>query len=334
VPPPLTAAHWNPDRDNDAAVTGRLLLGNAPVTGARLRVGGYELPPTNDNGEFTYLVDTTVPARYSVSVADLSKATAGGAPLADDVRSALSAVVGVITVAYRIADLSAKLDGAGNVVLTGRVTLGDGSPVPQVRIYSYRLTGRVVDGKGRPVVGALVSTRTNDRDYWTVSNPTDENGNYTSLFTASDESGDDPVPFAVRVAKGDDVFEFLPDENVYFRRLQSAEMDIQLPPAGFAMALPDPRSFPGAVYQGVIVGVAVDGKLVHPIAARWPDAQGRFELTLPASLRGKSVSFWQAQTQLFSRTTAQPGGEFDVAGWPTALEPDWPQDTAALTLPS
>ena len=63
---------------------------------------------------------------------------------------------------------------------------------------------------------------------------------YSSLFTASSEYYENPVPFTVRVSKGDLVYEFLSQEFVYFKRLASARLDIRLPPRGFAMALPRP----------------------------------------------------------------------------------------------
>lgn len=333
VPAPLEVTPWDPDVDNVAEVKGRVLLGETPVVGARVRVGLFEPAPTDETGTFTTLVDATLPYRYAVTVVGLEGATAGGSPLSEPDQAALTGATASIVVAYRMEDLQVSESASGDVVVSGRVVLTDGSAVPSVRIYSYRLTGVIVDADGRPVEGAIVSTRTGDRDYWTVSSPTDADGRYTSFFTASDEAGNDPVPFTVRVAKGDDLFEFLQEETVPFRRLQSAEMDIQLPPAGFAMALPAPRSLAGAVYQGIVVGVAAGGQPVTPLAARWPDAEGRFELTLPAGLRGQTVSLWQAQTQLFSVPPAEPGGEIDVTGWPAALSPGWPQDITRIELP-
>src|SRR5581483_9053275 len=120
-----------------------------------------------------------------------------------------------------------------------------------------------------------------------------------------------------RVSKGQLVYQFLSQEFVYFQRLQSARLDLRLPPRNFAMALPRPQSYPGAVYTGIVAGVTVNGTPVRPAAATWPDASGRFTLTLPQSLAGKRVSIWEAKLNLFSVPDATPGSAIDLAHWPS-----------------
>ena len=44
---------------------------------------------------------------------------------------------------------------------------------------------------------------------------------------------------------------------------------------------PPPRS--AAIYQGLLVGASVNGRVLKPVAAEWPDRQGRFRLVLPPS---------------------------------------------------
>jgi hypothetical protein len=318
TPPPRALGFWSPDSDNVAVVTGRVTAGSKPAPGVRLRVDRWELPrPTDANGAFSYPVDTTRLARHVVAVVEPAGERATAA----------------ITVAYPIHDVRAGRDARGNPTLSGRISFADGSPPPTAALYSYELTGTVTDAKGKPVVGARVSTRTLDRDFWTVSSPTDENGRYRSVFIASSELGGNPVPYSVRVAKGDRVYEFLPDENVNFQRLQSARMDVRLPPRGYAMALPKPTSYPGAVYEGVVVGAAADGRPVRPLAATWPDAGGRFTLTLPRELAGKTVTLWEAKLDLFSRAAARAGGPIDLRDWPPELAPDEPQDLLRVELP-
>lgn len=329
---PLPLERWSAERDNLAVVGGRVAVGGAPVAGVRLRVDGYSPPPTPRNGTFAYTADVTRLARHVVRVVDAAHATAGGRALSARARAALLRARAPIQVAYPLRDLHTTESGGG-LVLSGRIGYGDGTAPPTVALLTYELTGTVVDSHGRPVVGARVSTRTADRDFWTVSRPTDDHGRYSSFFTASSELGGDPVPFTVRVEQGDRVWSFLPGEYVMFRRLRSASMDLRLPPPGYALALPLPTSHRGAIEEGVVVGAAVDGRPVRPLAATWPDGQGRFRLVLPRALAGRRVSLWEARLDLFSRREAAAGSAIDLRDWPRTLPRDAPRDLANITLP-
>ena len=76
--------------------------------------------------------------------------------------------------------------------------------------------------------GAVVVGRTNDRDFWTFSAPSDANGHYTSLFHASDELDEDPVPINIGVALGQMSYGGNLGTAANFARNQSATLDIQL----------------------------------------------------------------------------------------------------------
>jgi hypothetical protein len=136
----------------------------------------------------------------------------------------------------------------------------------------------------------------------------------------------------VRISKGVLVYQFLSQEVVYFKRLQSARMDVRLPPIGFAMALPRPQSYAGAVYTGVVVGATAGGNPVRPVAATWPDRSGRFSLTLPKRLAGKTVSIWEGRVNLFSGHGASPGGAIDLTEWPATVPPTAPRDLVRVEL--
>src|SRR5581483_7596637 len=104
-----------------------------------------------------------------------------------------------------------------------------GAGPPPVVLYTYQLSGTVVDASGKPVQGAIVVTRTADRDFWTFSSPTDADGHYSSFFSASDESGADPVPLAVQVAVGQVSYGGAQGTTFNFKRVRSATMDLRLP---------------------------------------------------------------------------------------------------------
>jgi hypothetical protein len=202
-----------------------------------------------------------------------------------------------------------------------------------VVLYTYQLRGTVTNAAGAPVRGAVVVTRTLERDFWTMSTPSDAQGRYVSFFTAADTTGADPVALNFQVALGDSSYATAANANPRFKRLRSATMDLRLPGSGTRLAVPTTASYPGAIYQGMLVGVSAGGRVLRPLSARWPDRNGRFALVLPASARGKLVRVWQNQRTFFSRIEARPGGPVDLQSWPSSLTQRVPQNLGSMRLP-
>jgi len=101
-----------------------------------------------------------------------------------------------------------------------------------------------------------------------------------------------------------------------------------------AYTLQTPTPQVGAIYSGlVVVGVTSGGNVNKPLAERWPDANGAFSIWLPASVRGKTVRFWENQRQFFSHFAARPGGTVDLAAWPSQLGYAVPAGLATLAIP-
>jgi PQQ-dependent dehydrogenase (methanol/ethanol family) len=332
---PIAVRAWLPSGNNTEAAGGHLLVGGRPVSGARISVDRYVLPrATGADGRFTAAIDVTVVRRHVVKVVDLSQARAGGRALTAAERAAATAATGGFTVAYRVDDLKASPGKGGNVVITGRIATRGGFAPAGVSLFTYRLSGRITGADGKPVAGATVVTRTVDRDFWTFSEPSDADGNYTSFFAASDKSQEDPVQFSVQVALGSVSYSSGLVPTVKFKRLRSARMDVQLPArVGGVLPLPSSASYEGAVYQGLLVGASAGGRVVKPVAAQWPDAKGRFRLVLPASERGKTVRLWQSSFQAFATFPAKPGGAVDLRTWPAGLSPRVSTGTANVRLP-
>ena len=328
----VTLELWDPNSSNLVDVTGKVTLGGKPVSGASISVDRYLLPAaTRDDGSFTALVDTTLARRHPVLVTDAGKATVGGRPLTAAEQASLRGASGGINVGYRLAGLSAAARADGTVRVTGRAVRADGVPVPPVVLLSYRLSGTITDASGRPVAGAYVVTRTNDRDFWAFSEPTNAAGKYVSFFPASDLTEVDPVEFTVQAAVGRTTYTTGP-RNPTFKRRSSATLDLRLPGSGIAMPLPTSTPEPGAIYRGTVVGVSAGAGVVRPVSATWPDASGRFELVLPASVRGKTLRFCQSDFQAYQRTVATPGGKVDLQAWPAALSPRVARDLAFLRV--
>jgi hypothetical protein len=56
-------------------------------------------------------------------------------------------------------------------------------------------------------------------------------------------------------------------------------------------------------------------------------------MTLPASVKGKTIGFWQSDRLFFSSFAATPGGKVDLASWPSKLGRGTPSHLGTLTLP-
>src|SRR5262249_19843583 len=149
---------------------------------------------------------------------------------------------------------------------------------------------------------------------------------YASFLVAADQEGDSPVPMQVGIAVGNTAYAEPAVDQVPFAKLKSAVLNVQLPatPGGaLVLSTLSPQAIPGAIYQGLVLGV-VGGKggVIRPISATWPDAKGRFSLVLPGSAKGQTVSFWEAQRQFFSTSNAKPGGPVDLSVYPKRLPED------------
>jgi alcohol dehydrogenase (cytochrome c) len=330
TPGGLVVRPWLADSSNVRTVVGHVLLNGAPVAGARAVVDGYVVPrATAKNGSFSYDVDITLPQRHVVRVTGLAHATVHGHALSAGQQTALAAASGGFSVAYGLRGVTARVQKNGTVLLRGRVTNSAGTAPPAVRLLTYQLSGTITDAAGKPVQGAVVITRTQDRDFWTHSSATDANGHYTSFFAASDETPADPVPLAVGVALGSVSYGGNLGVNEPFARLKSATMNIQLG-SGVNYTVEKPSSFTGAIYSGLVVGVTVGGNVVKPLAESWPDAKGNFSMTLPASVRNKTLHLWENQRQFFSHFPAKPGGPVDLGSWPKQLGDAAPSGLATV----
>jgi hypothetical protein len=332
VPRVFAVSQWRLDRTNQYLAHGCLVLDGKPVEGARIRVDNYVVPsPTTADGIFNYPLDATVPQQRTVRVTDAADASVDGKAVSGDDEAELSGASAPLTVRYRLDDLRAEPVAEG-IRIRGRATFDDGKAPPPIVLFAYQLSGTVRDADGQPVRGARISTRTLDGELFSLSSPSDGEGRYSGFFFPSGEAAN-VVGMNVLVASGDETWELPANEVVFFQKLKSATLDLDLPPANFPMARPEPRPVDGAVYEGLLVGVAVDGKPVKPVSAKWTDEQGDFELVVPKQLAGRKVAFWQSELYAFSQTEAKPGTAVDLDYYPKTFPAEAPRNLDTLTLP-
>lgn len=333
--PTIAVKPWTASTSNQDPVQGHVTIGGKPVQGAVVSIGGWVDPtPTDAHGAFTYLADTSIASRHVATVVGVGHATVGGRPLSASQKAALVGRTGGISVAYAVTGVSAHVSG-GDVVITGKLSDTGGNAPPPVVLYSYEMTGTITNAAGQPVKGAVVTTRTNDRQYWTQSRPSGANGKYASFLVAADQEGDSPVPMTVGVAVGNTSYAEPPGDSVDFAHLKSATLNIQLPGG---TSLPKtalaPTEIAGAIYQGLLVGVVGGrGGIIRPVSESWPTTSGRFRIVLPPSAKGKTVTFWESQAQFFTSSHATPGGSMSLAIVPNSLPTNAPQNITTVKLP-
>jgi len=170
-----------------------------------------------------------------------------------------------------------------------------------------------------------VWTSSIDGEGVTFSAPSGADGVYTSFYNPV---GTEPV--SLRVAVGDRTWE-LPGE-LRLRHFGSTRLDVRLPAAGSSLPRPTPVPTPGAIYEATLVGTEIGGRTVRPLAARWPDANGRFELVLPSSAPLRRLTFFEAQGYYLAPLGTRPGGAVPLRVWPTPLGSGVPQGLHANPL--
>jgi hypothetical protein len=315
--PPVVATRYQQGGANVAHVHGSVRVDGEPVRGLTVLVGAHRLPaPTTRDGGFDVTVDSTLVERRPVTFADLGKARIGSHHLDHDQRAALEGADAAVQVGYAIDDLAVETSG-GSTTLSGVAHFRDGAPVVPVVLYSYRLRGIVTDESGDPLANAVVSTRNADREAWTLSTPTAADGRYDSFFYPGTASG----AFDVRVAHRDAAYELPSANTVSFTPLQSERMDARVDTRTGTIRTLTVVPERGAVYEGLFVGVLLDGTPLHVTAATWPDARGRFSITFDApdgsTVRASDLRTWQAQGYYFSADKAVPGGPVDPDSIPS-----------------
>ncbi len=292
-------------------------------------MGGYRLPePTGGQGHFTFPADQSYIHRYPITVVDASNATMNGQALGAEQQSALAQATGGINVMYEVADVATAVREDGAITVTGRLQFGNGDAPPPVVLYSYRLEGTAVDTEGQPVEGMTVGT--NSPEFrWTFSQPTDAQGEYTSLLWPTD-----PGAFNVLLIDNDKYYPLPDGEKVRFPLYASARLDVTLDRSTDTISVTEPVTIPGHIFDALLVGVLQDGAPVKPVSMTWPTEQGRFQIVLPASSAGKTLTWWQWETNFFSAAAADPGGPVNLSEWPTVLGPHTPRGMAKLELPA
>jgi hypothetical protein len=326
---PVTVSGYGDTKERQT-VKLQLQLDNHPVSGVVIRQNTYRLAPTADDGSFSVRVDATSVRRTQLSVADASNARlvkdGDARKLTASERRDLEAWQGGVDVAFAVKDLQVS-EKDDLVFVTGQL-VGQGIAPLRVSLFGYRLRGTLQAPGGN--AGYRVSTRSEDREIWSLASETDKDGAFSGTFLP--RTGDSDLN--VEAYKGADVWMTEEPNSTHFEPLSSAVVTIKLDDMGM-LSVDDVKAEPGAIYEGVLVGVADGDQVIKPQAATWPTDGGAFTLIYrKGDLAGDDMQLWQSQRYVYQdNLDVRPGGSVDMGGYPDRLEPADPRGLAHVTAP-
>ena len=314
---------------------GTLTLRGKPVSGARIRstTTACRARPTPD-GSFSAEIDRTIAQRHPVRVSrDATRASVGGKALTAADRDAVLSAAGGIDVGYQVTGLHGHARRRRHRRWRAAIELRRRQRAPAVSLYSYRLTGRVVGPDGKPVAGAVVTTRTPTATTGRCpSRPTRRATTRRSSRPRPGQHGH-PVPFAVARRAGQDLL-CVPVQRQ--RRLRAAAQRHAGPQAGA----------PGEPLKNVPKPVTSRARSTRARSSAPSSRPARRSRSRPrgptaratsARAAGRSpaghVSLFLDTRPRFSRAVASPGHRVDGNVWATALLPGMPRRLASVRLP-
>ncbi|QGS69292.1 hypothetical protein CV093_16165 [Oceanobacillus sp. 143] len=203
-----------------------------------------------------------------------------------------------MTVSYPIEIISVEPSKEDEkfVVVEGTAILDENQEYPAFGTSKYSVHGTVVDSEGNPIEGATVNLRRDGVEGFTVSHPSNEDGEYQMMYLPED----DEDHYLNVVYEG--VTYHLPDNRVFqFPEDISVQVDIQLPSEGEVITDEPPylvsRTAPGALYTGIMIGLHVDGDVEYSVTI--PNRDGTFTMKVPKLVWNGSPTFYQASFESF-----------------------------------
>ena len=303
------SALWNPNSSNLVPVTGKVLLGGKPVSGAAvvgrpLRAARARPPPTGaSRRSSTRRSPAATRSRSSTGASAQGRwARAHRRPRRRRSGARRAASTSAISI-----DGFGRASASGNgTSVTGRAVRADGVPVPPVVLLSYRLAGTITDAAGKPVPGAYVVIA-------------DERPRLLDVLGADRTRGavrlvlprlrpDRGRPGRVRGPgrrRAHELHDGRPQSDV--QAPQQRRTRPQAPGSGIAMAVPTSTAEPGAIYRGALVGVSGPNGVVRPISATWPDGPAGSSSCCRRPFAARRCASGRATSSLLA-DAAVPGG--------------------------
>jgi hypothetical protein len=290
----FTVSAWKHDGSQVETIKGKLLLDQAPVENASIRLGEKKTLITDKNGEFSFTEDKSAISEKNIKVSSLANAKIDGIALNEEEKQLAQAQEKIVSTYFPIKVVKEEKDpnNAEFVMVDAQLEFDKDMKFPTPRFDSYVMKGTVTDSKGNPVKGAVVNTvRSATRDVgegFNQSKPSGEDGTYTMLYLPeSDEETQ------LRVTVDDIQYKLPQDKYFYFPEGTSTHVDITLPENGTIIDDKPPtlvaKTYPGANYKGVLIGIVDHAEAQITI----PDTEGHFQVKVKKDLWNDQIRFYE-----------------------------------------
>ncbi|QGQ45967.1 carboxypeptidase-like regulatory domain-containing protein [Metabacillus sediminilitoris] len=285
---------WELDNSHMETVKGKILVGDEPVENVLVKVSEKRNVHTNKNGEFRLMVSRNILEKKSIHVVNADKAKIDGKFVDNQIKDSLLTLEKSISVHYPI-EIDQVIENEKDKKLVdvhATVVLKEGQEYPAFGVIKYKISGTIKDADGKPAVGATVNFRRDGVEGFTMSDPSNDNGEYVIYYIPEDEENH----YMNVLYKGKTYT--LPENKAYlFPEDIGVNINITLPKEGTVIEDKPPTlvstTDSGALYTGTLIGVNLDKDVKYFINI--PNRDGTFVLTLPKSEWDKNPTFFQTK---------------------------------------
>lgn len=300
--------NWKMESTHQKLVKGKLLVDNNPVVDAVIQVSNKRKTTTNSNGEFSILLDTNIIERDIVHVTSLDHATVNGKPLPEQTKKELLSTEQELIVYFPIEINQVEVNQEDNslVDVYAHAVLKGEEEYPRFGVEKFPIIGTIKDANGKPVEGATVNIRRDGVEGFSMSEPSDKNGEYAMYYIPEDDENH----YLNVYIPSENVTYTLPEGKAFlFPDDFGIKLDIVLPKEGTVIKDEPPTlvatGAKGALYKGVLIGINTGDAVDYTITV--PKRDGSFVVTLPKEVWETNPTFYQINYRGYSENEINLG---------------------------
>lgn len=317
--------NWKMEGTHQRLVKGQLLANKKPVEGAKVQVSNKRKTTTDKNGEFSILLDTNIIERDIVRVASLDDARVDSKELSKETKEKLLKLEKELIVYFpiEIDKIEDNKEDNSLVDVYAHAVLKEKEEFPRFGVEKFPIIGTIKDADGNPVEGATVNVRRDGVEGFSMSDPSNEKGEYAMYYMPEDD--ENHYLNVYLPSKG--VTYTLPQDKAFlFPEEFGIKLDIVLPAEGTIIKDEPPTlvatTTNGALYKGVLIGLNTPDIVKYSITV--PQRDGSFIVTLPKEVWEKNPSFYEINYRGFSEEEIDLGDTLtsDFIPLPEKTEPN------------